>query len=81
MARGKRTMSQHTYIHIVLYSSYEVMLMNPGCLRPDFLCSLVYNNFFQRSNVEGRNKNKHKMSQNKDITRSNDKLNLQNCIL
>ena len=35
-------------------------------LRPDFLYSLVYDNFFQRSNVGGRNKNK--MSQNKDIT-------------
>ena len=49
--------------------------------RPDFFYSLVYDNFFQRSNVGGRNKNKNKMSQNKDITWSNDKLNLQNCIL
>ena len=37
-------------------------------VRPDFLYSLVYGNFFQRSNVAGRNKNKNKMSQNKDIT-------------
>ena len=36
--------------------------------RPDFLYSLVYDNFFQRSNVGGRNKNKNKMSQNKYIT-------------
>ena len=35
-------------------------------VRPDFLYSLVYGNFFQRSNVAGRNKNK--MSQNKDKT-------------
>ena len=37
-------------------------------VRPDFLYSLVYDNFFQRSNVGGRKKNKNKMSQNKDIT-------------
>ena len=37
-------------------------------IRPDFLYSLVYDNFFQRSNVGGRNKNKNKVSQNKDIT-------------
>ena len=38
-------------------------------IKPDFLYSLVYNNFFQRSNVGGRNKNKKKKkSQNKDIT-------------
>ena len=35
-------------------------------IKPDFLYSLVYGNFFQRSNVAGRNKNK--MSQNRDIT-------------
>ena len=53
--------------------SYEKMC---GCfagenilaIRPDFLYSLVYDNFFQRSNVGGRNKNQNKMSQNKDIT-------------
>ena len=50
-------------------------------LRPDFLYSLVYDNFFQRLNVGGWNKNKNKMSQNKDITWSNDKLSLQKCIL
>ena len=49
--------------------------------RPDFLYSLVFDKFFQRSNVGGRNKNKNKMSQNKDITYSNDKLSLQKCIL
>ena len=37
-------------------------------VRPDFLYSLVYHNFFQRSNVGGQNKNRNKMSQNKDIT-------------
>ena len=37
-----------------------------GTARPDFLYSLVYDNFFQRSNVGVRNKNK--MSQIKDIT-------------
>ena len=37
-------------------------------VRPDFSYSLAYDNFFQRSNVEGQNKNKNKMSQNKDIT-------------
>ena len=36
-------------------------------LRPDFLYSLVYDNFFQRSDVGGRNKNKN-MSQNKVIS-------------
>ena len=49
--------------------------------RPDFLYSLVYDHFFQRSNVGGRNKNKNKMSQNKDIKLNNDKLSLQGCIL
>ena len=39
-------------------------------IRPDFLYSLVYDHFFQRSNVGGRNKNK--MSQNEDIAWSND---------
>ena len=37
-------------------------------VRPDFLYSLVYDNFFQTSNVGGRNKNKNKMSQNKVIS-------------
>ena len=32
------------------------------------LYSLVYDKFFQRSNVGGRNKNKNKMSQNKVIS-------------
>ena len=49
-------------------------------VRPDFSYSLAYDNFFQRSNVGGQNKNKNKMSQNKDITWSNDKLSLQKCI-
>ena len=37
--------------------------------RPDFLYSLVYDNFCQRSKVNDRNKNKNKnkMSQNKDM--------------
>ena len=37
-------------------------------IRPDILYSLVYDNFFQRSNVGGRNKNRNKMSQNKVIS-------------
>ena len=37
-------------------------------IRPGFLYYLVYVNFFQRSNVGGWNKNKNKMSQDKDIT-------------
>ena len=32
-------------------------------IRPDFVYSLVYDNFFQRSNIGGRNKNNNKMSQ------------------
>ena len=45
-----------------------IFIDNNKGFRPDFLYSLVYDNFFQRSNVGGRNKNKNKMSQNKDIT-------------
>ena len=61
----------------MMEGSIYLWLCGTNWLRPDFLYSLVYDNFFQRSNVGGRNKNKNKMSQNKDITWSNDKFSLQ----
>ena len=67
------SISQITDIKYILNMKYFLKLilnffLYRNLLRPDFLYSLVYSNFFQRSNVVGRNKNKNKMSQNKDKT-------------
>ena len=69
------------FINYYLLLLFSTVWQTFSSLRPDFLYSLVYDNFFQRSNFRGRNKNKNKMSQNKDKTWSNDKLSLQKCIL
>ena len=47
---------------------WDPILDQFSMIRPDFLYSLVFDNFFQRSNVEGQNKNKNEMSQNKVIS-------------
>ena len=57
-----KTSEMATYGHPLGFLFFEILL------RPDFLYSLVYDNFFQRSNVGGWNKNKNKMSQNKVIS-------------
>ena len=55
--------SEHAKCDIQLLDKFILNNIFYAIIRPDFLDSLVYDNFFQRSNVGDWNKNKNKISQ------------------